>query len=144
MLRELRDALETAEVEHGLLIDVLDAAMRLVATEPADASPAVAVLRDAIAQHQECFGEAEPNLCADCGRDTTPWKFTRPAGGWEWYMVTAELWERATFADPARFLCIGCLENRLGRTLNARDFPLLPVNKPSELDSERLRDRLST
>jgi hypothetical protein len=44
-------------------------------------------------------------------------------------------------------LCIGCLEQRIGRTLMASDFTAAPVNDPnhplSGHKSERLRHRLS-
>lgn len=59
----------------------------------------------------------------------------------EYYMVHDHLWEKAgmTFG----MLCIGCLETRLGRRLNSRDFPRYPVNHGSMFQrSERLKSRL--
>ena len=42
-------------------------------------------------------------------------------------------------------LCIGCLEQRIGRTLTARDFADVPVNGPDQPNiSDRMRDRLTT
>ena len=60
--------------------------------------------------------------CADCGTPTCP----RSAGPgmWEWYMVVPDVWFGAdgpvwvdNDAETAFFLCIGCLEKRLGRQL---------------------------
>lgn len=61
--------------------------------------------------------------CHDCGMDTTN----------EYYIVDELLWNKAIgghehyLDDPCtcriRFLCIGCLECRIGRRLFASDFP---------------------
>jgi hypothetical protein len=73
--------------------------------------------------------------CRDCRRD-------KP----EWYMVKDEVWELAwppghyhpnrgpTIARPDpddynEFLCIECLERRLGRMLSRRDFTDVQVNR---------------
>jgi hypothetical protein len=58
----------------------------------------------------------------------------------EYYMVHSRVW---SIVNPKRhgMLCIGCLENRLCRTLNKRDFTDCPVNK-SRNQSERLKNRL--
>jgi hypothetical protein len=40
-------------------------------------------------------------------------------------------------------LCIGCLEERLGRRLNANDFTDAPVNHGFTWQSERLQNRLA-
>jgi hypothetical protein len=39
------------------------------------------------------------------------------------------------------FLCIGCLEKRLGRELTAEDFPDCPINHQHHLDTPRLASR---
>jgi hypothetical protein len=87
----------------------------------------------------------EPTICDDCGIDTTPCtgkRGCRHKGKWEWYMVWPELWEQA---GSARYLCIGCLEQRLGRRLFAEDFnPDLPVNWLSPWNTPRLDNRLTT
>jgi hypothetical protein len=63
------------------------------------------------------------------------------------FMVHDKLWP-----DGVRFLCIGCLETRLGRQLVATDFIDCPLNDPDiELYGERvwtwrsprLQDRLT-
>lgn len=43
---------------------------------------------------------------------------------------------------PPLYLCIGCLEARIGRRLSASDFTEYPVNSPSVLSSPRLNQRL--
>jgi hypothetical protein len=94
-------------------------------------------------------------LCCDCGIDTIATD--------EWYMVNNEVWEQAwsghrcpTYISLGLFtvpqppppglevLCIGCLENRIGRTLCRTDFIDVPVNDPNRLQlSNRLLDRLA-
>jgi hypothetical protein len=82
-------------------------------------------------------------LCFECGVDTI-------AIG-EWYMVRDNVWLAAVPWDARRargrrargstFLCIGCLEARLGRRLAPGDFMYLPINEPAGA-SPRLRERL--
>ena len=85
----------------------------------------------------------EPSPCADCGTATTPClgrRGCRHIGRWEWYMVRPALWELAWIRSPNRtvnqfgvsdgFLCIACLEARLGRRLTSADFIDAPVNDP--------------
>ena len=81
--------------------------------------------------------------CHDCGKDTRPCDFEDgyPAEGWELYMVEPEVWEEAGAGDGRVFLCVGCLEERLGRKLRPEDFTAVDLNEPSELDSSRLKDR---
>jgi hypothetical protein len=56
--------------------------------------------------------------CRDCGVLTLP-----PAGGpAEYYMVRDDLWAEAGMGRWDGYLCVGCLEVRLGRTLCAADF----------------------
>jgi hypothetical protein len=93
-------------------------------------------------------GAAMAEVCADCGVDTN-------AIG-EWYMVKDDVWEQA-WAGRRRLpygqeiLCIGCLEQRLGRTLMNCDFMRVdfagfadePINDdPPDLISDRLYDRM--
>jgi hypothetical protein len=65
-------------------------------------------------------------------------------------MVTAEVWSAAEMPVPTirgynesdvDFLCVGCLESRLGRTLVPGDFTKVPVNEPSPWDTPRLASR---
>ena len=61
----------------------------------------------------------------------------------EYYSVTNDLWKR--YGVGRGMLCIGCLEERMGRDLTAADFADVPVNDlnfPGH--SDRLRSRLST
>lgn len=61
------------------------------------------------------------HLCMDCGIDTNT----------EYYMVHDHIWRSITHGKGERygFLCLKCLERRLGRTLTAKDFPELPANE---------------
>ncbi|MBA4033208.1 MAG: hypothetical protein C0480_01190 [Bradyrhizobium sp.] len=90
-------------------------------------------------------------LCIDCGVDTAPDDDRRRRGARtsEYYMVHNHVWLAAGMvkADPTNlgrdFLCIGCLEVRLGRRLTPDDFPDVPVNKPDRWNSPRLNARLA-
>lgn len=79
--------------------------------------------------------------CCDC-RVETNHNCTDTA---EWYMVKNEIWAEATANRPAQFLCIGCLENRIGRTLVWSDFSDALVNHSGmRFDpSPRLQNRLA-
>lgn len=62
-------------------------------------------------------------ICADCGMDTAPCtgkRGCRHKGRWEYYAVHDAIWAEAGVGDG--YLCIGCLESRLGRTLTPADF----------------------
>lgn len=63
----------------------------------------------------------------------------------EWYMVHDHVWEASypwtAEGEPIRFLCIGCLEERLNRRLTVSDFTDAQVNNPSATNSDRLTDR---
>lgn len=72
-----------------------------------------------------------PAPCKDCGTDTTPCTNRagcRHAGRWEWYMVLPAIWAAVGMTVHGGFLCIGCLEKRLGRQLRAADFTVAPIN----------------
>lgn len=87
----------------------------------------------------------KPTRCDDCQKDVMPYDGEgRPVeNGWEWYMVRSEVWEAAArHGNLARFLCIGCLETRIGRSLVANDFAPLPLNEPGWAATKRLLDRL--
>ena len=102
-------------------------------------------------------------ICRDCSADTTPCagedahRRTTPAnlrcrhkGRWEHYMVRDSVWKAAGMPamrgiqplGASGFLCIGCLERRLGRELKPRDFrPGVLLSEPSPWDTERLARR---
>lgn len=75
--------------------------------------------------------------CADCGVDTLRLDDRRS----EFYMVTDAVWSAAMPHDPndmTQFLCIGCLESRLGRELCAADFTTdCPMNDLGSADQAR-------
>lgn len=80
-------------------------------------------------------------FCADCGLDTYSSSLQ------EYYMVKDIVWNRAKLTSDG-FLCIGCLENRLGRKLNSKDFKRCRLNNYIKSGtypaSDRLRDRILT
>jgi hypothetical protein len=82
---------------------------------------------------------APPCSCLDCGIDTFPVGTGRP-GRAEWYIVADPVWSAAGMIVAhvpeayGQFLCIGCLEARIGRQLNTDDFPDLPINDASHAD----------
>jgi hypothetical protein len=79
------------------------------------------------------------SVCDDCGADTTPCtgkRGCRHSGTWEYYMVHNHLWP-----GGVHYLCVGCLERRLGRRLTAADFTDVPVNEPDPWDTPRLAER---
>jgi hypothetical protein len=85
--------------------------------------------------------------CLDCRTDTLS---TEPGVATEYYMVHDSVWEAAQ-APQCVFLCIGCLEARLGRQLHRGDFTDAKINDLSYdrpdmawwYRSQRLRDRLA-
>ena len=87
-------------------------------------------------------------ICIDCGTDTTP--APRRQGSQQWYMVHRHVWQAAGMPKDrvlgydetdGNFLCIACLETRLGRILTPDDFPDLPVNEPGPADTPLLAAR---
>jgi hypothetical protein len=73
--------------------------------------------------------------CLDCGMDT------RQAG--EYYMLRPDVWLTA-HPDGTGMLCVGCVEQRLGRRLERPDFVDCAINGlPTTTRSKRLKDRLS-
>jgi hypothetical protein len=81
-------------------------------------------------------GRRGKRTCLDCGADTCAIK--------EYYVVTDDVWLAAN-PDNHGMLCIGCLENRLGRKLRPDDFTDCPLNacKSHRTASPRLLDRLA-
>jgi hypothetical protein len=80
-------------------------------------------------------------FCDDCGIDTLTETFQ------EYYMVKDNVWLRAK-SDKEGFLCIGCLENRLGRRLSYQDFSECNLNTCIAYGlynaSDRLFNRITT
>jgi hypothetical protein len=85
-------------------------------------------------------------MCKDCGMDTAPCtgkRGCRHGGRWEHYMVHDKLWRAAGMRDG--FLCVGCIEKRIGRRLTPRDFTSAPINDPYDpWNTPRLADRLAS
>ena len=86
-------------------------------------------------QFPGCEGECDGFDCMDCGSNTLHIN--------EYYMVTDEVWE-AAHPKKRGMLCIGCLEDRLGRLLTKDDFTDAPVNSGNFFtQSARLLSRLT-
>lgn len=49
--------------------------------------------------------------------------------GAEYYMVQDAIWSAVGIAPDDGMLCIACLEKRLGRELNAKDFTNVLLNE---------------
>lgn len=59
----------------------------------------------------------------------------------EYYMIRDDLWLKINL-DRAGHLCIGCVEQRLGRLLTPADFTDARINRNQRRRSERLAVRL--
>lgn len=58
-------------------------------------------------------------ICMDCKTDTLAIH--------EYYMLNYKIWDKI-HSSRTGMLCIGCAENRLGRTLQHDDFTDAPIN----------------
>ena len=96
------------------------------------------------ATFEQLVDYGSPTPCDDCGMDVVPHDDAGRRLADEWYAVTDELWAAASPAgsQPPRYLCVGCLEKRIGRRLTPTDFPDLGINDPEGWHSDRLSDRL--
>lgn len=134
MVAELVDELRWA-IEDGLTVDALHSIVGLWEANNNNED----------LTYESLVEQAKPTSCDDCAIDVTPYdEDGRPTeGGWEWYMVRDEVWQEASRdGQPARILCVGCLEQRIARRLKPDDFADLPLNEPGGLESHRLLDRL--
>jgi hypothetical protein len=72
----------------------------------------------------------DPEPCDDCGVDTIDIR--------ECFMVDDKIWPKG-----ATFLCLDCLEKRIGRTLTSNDFIACPLNEQDyEFQSPKLMLRI--
>ena len=84
----------------------------------------------AVAEALEAVGSGD---CAVCSVDCYEIR--------EYYMVTNEIWDQ--FGAVHGMLCIGCLENLMGRELVKTDFTDAPVNDDRvSSKSERFASRM--
>lgn len=63
----------------------------------------------------------------------------------EIYMLLDEIWKATGIHNLGGFLCIGCVENRLGRRLEPQDFSTCVLNAgwpPGLTNSKRLKERM--
>lgn len=83
------------------------------------------------------YDEEEACPCADCGVETVY------CDNSEYYMVKDAVWEASGMGFDDGYLCIGCLQHRLGRPLIRADFTDVPVNIPGKHKSDRLNSILT-
>lgn len=85
--------------------------------------------------------------CTDCRIDITPetrHHHPRPGrwqpipGCWHWYLVRDDVWALAGMEPDGGYLCIPCLERRLGQPLTAADLLPSLINDPTDLDAPPL------
>lgn len=72
-------------------------------------------------------------ICIGCKKDT--WD--------EYYMVYTRIWKKVN-PKVKGMLCINCVETRLGRKLNKKDFTTAIVNSMRMKRTPKLRNRLSS
>ena len=84
------------------------------------------------------YSQIENRMCWDCGHDT----FLLG----EWFMLFNDIWWQAIGLDARIYmLCVGCVEERLGRKLNGNDFSRFGLNySPDFKRSLRLRQRMNS
>jgi hypothetical protein len=85
---------------------------------------------------------AMKNLCKDCRKDCIPLPDRGDIlpGSLEYYMVHDALWRQAGMSlKRGGFLCVACLEARLGRKLTPDDLTAAEINDPDPSDTPYLR-----
>lgn len=60
----------------------------------------------------------------------------------EYFTVNDDVWAQTQLGRTDGFLCIGCVERRIGRRLRPGDFPSTRNNRPHEMLSDRFLSRL--
>ena len=82
--------------------------------------------------------DAPEFVCKQCGYHTLY--------GYEYYMVIDEIWLAANQGSKKGMLCIGCVEDKIGRRLNQFDFTSAPINNIDlfPMKSRRLISRLTS
>src|SRR5262249_8583541 len=79
--------------------------------------------------------------CQDCGAMLMCRSFLGGVDG-DWCMLKDWVWRAATLGTDTRFLCIGCIERRIGRKLTASDFKRSAKVNFTGNKSTRLRQRM--
>lgn len=82
-------------------------------------------------------------LCHDCD-EVLMVRGGGLGGGYDndWFMLKDRIWREATRGTDVRCLCIACLEQRLGREVNAKDFKRSAKVNFVGNKSARLRTRM--
>jgi hypothetical protein len=82
--------------------------------------------------------------CDDCGAYLAVRPLGMSFGTWDgdWFMVKDRVWQDGQRAGKCRFLCVGCLEHRIGRKLTADDFSRSASVNFTGQKSPKLRRRM--
>ena len=84
----------------------------------------------------ETIADLEDFICIECNINTLEIN--------EYYMIQDYLWQQIN-PQTKGMLCIGCVEEKLGRTLTAADFSPYPINQIGFfVQSSRLINRITT
>ena len=70
--------------------------------------------------------------CMDCAQDVS----------YEFFVIHNDLWEQAVGDHRLGWICVPCLERRLGRQLTREDFKLCPANVTTFRKTQRVLDRM--
>lgn len=90
----------------------------------------------AMQTYSEKYPPNDNDYCVDCKVDTLI------IG--EYYMLHHSVWEDTGLGLYDGMLCIGCVENRIGRQLTSDDFSNFPINtQPIFYRSQRLLSRMA-
>lgn len=128
--REFR--LDLTSAAARLLLDSVIEEITTIVVEPyVEAAAELATRVEALIEN-DVDDVAENFVCLDCGASTLELR--------EYYMLENPVWLEANPADDG-MLCIGCVEERLGRRLRPDDFMPIEMNR-SERHSERLSARI--
>lgn len=85
---------------------------------------------------EETIAELDAFICINCDINTSEIN--------EYYMIEDHLWKKVN-PNITGMLCIGCVENKLGRKLNSADFTPYPINQIGFfIQSARLINRITT
>ena len=82
-------------------------------------------------------------LCADC-EAVLAYRGLLGFGGWDgsWFMVKDSVWRHGQRGGKCRFLCVECLERRIGRKLLSDDFRRNAKVNFAGQKSAKLRQRM--
>ena len=90
---------------------------------------------------QPTVPDPSPTACVDCGEETASDFCTPGTNGV--YIVYDDVWEASGLGPLDGYLCVRCLEKRIGRRLCNEDFTDADINIDEGYDSPDLAERKS-